>query len=216
MLASKPNVTPILPHPPAPTTLEEAGLSLDIVIQLVLKTLHFTGELPGSELAQRLGLRLQRHRAGTDAHQVAAPGRGRGRRHDRRAVVPLPDHRRGAHAGAAVPRDQPLRRRRAGAPRRSTKRYMAEYKQRRRDRDARPRAPGIRAPRHQRSRDGPARARDQRRPLDVRLRASGQRQDGHLAGDPETARRRHPHPACARDRGRHRPALRPGHARGVA
>jgi predicted ATPase with chaperone activity len=58
MLASKMNVTPILPHPPAPTTLEEAGLSLDIVIQLVLKTLHFTGELPGSELAHRLGLRF--------------------------------------------------------------------------------------------------------------------------------------------------------------
>ena len=58
MLASKTNVTPILPHPPAPTTLEEAGLSLDIVIQLVLKTLHFTGELAGSELAQRLGLRF--------------------------------------------------------------------------------------------------------------------------------------------------------------
>ena len=58
MLASKTNVTAILPHPPAPTTLEEAGLSLDIVIQLVLKTLHFTGELPGSELAHRLGLRF--------------------------------------------------------------------------------------------------------------------------------------------------------------
>src|SRR6476660_5489849 len=58
MLASKANVTRILPHPPAPTTLEEAGLSLDIVIQLVLKTLHFTGELAGSELAHRLGLRF--------------------------------------------------------------------------------------------------------------------------------------------------------------
>ena len=58
MLASKTNVTAILPHPPAPTTLDEAGLSLDIVIQLVLKTLHFTGELPGSELANRLGLRF--------------------------------------------------------------------------------------------------------------------------------------------------------------
>ena len=52
MLASKTNVTAILPHPPAPTTLEEAGLSLDIVIQLLLKTLHFTGELPGSAAAQ--------------------------------------------------------------------------------------------------------------------------------------------------------------------
>src|SRR5436190_19436775 len=58
MLASKTNVTPILPHPDAPTNLEQAGLSLDIVIQLVLKTLHFTGELAGNEIAERLGLRF--------------------------------------------------------------------------------------------------------------------------------------------------------------
>ena len=58
MLASRPNVPAILPHPPAPATLEEAGLSIDLVIQLVLKTLHFTGELTGSELAGRLGLRF--------------------------------------------------------------------------------------------------------------------------------------------------------------
>ena len=47
MLASRPNVPSILPHPPAPTTLQEAGLSLDLVLQLVLKTLHFVGELIG-------------------------------------------------------------------------------------------------------------------------------------------------------------------------
>jgi len=58
MLASRPNVPSILPHPPAPATLEEAGLSLDLVLQLVLKTLHFSGELTGSELAGRLGLRF--------------------------------------------------------------------------------------------------------------------------------------------------------------
>ncbi|MBK5297981.1 MAG: ATP-binding protein [Vicinamibacteria bacterium] len=58
MLASRPNAPSILPHPPAPATLEEAGLSIDLVIQLVLKTLHFTGELTGSELAGRLGLRF--------------------------------------------------------------------------------------------------------------------------------------------------------------
>ena len=50
--------------PPAPTTLEEAGLSLDLMTQLVLKTLHFAGELTGTELAQRLGLDVLRHRAG--------------------------------------------------------------------------------------------------------------------------------------------------------
>jgi hypothetical protein len=43
-------------HPVAPVTLEQAGLSLDSVVQLVAKTLHFAGELTGIELAQRLGL----------------------------------------------------------------------------------------------------------------------------------------------------------------
>ncbi len=43
-------------HPLAPTTLEESGLKADLLIQLALKTLHFTGELTGIELARRLGL----------------------------------------------------------------------------------------------------------------------------------------------------------------
>jgi len=42
--------------PLAPTTPEQAGLSLDLLVQLVLKTLHFVGELTGDELARRLGL----------------------------------------------------------------------------------------------------------------------------------------------------------------
>ena len=42
--------------PPAPTTYQEAGLSLDMLIQLSLKTLHFAGELTGAELARRLGV----------------------------------------------------------------------------------------------------------------------------------------------------------------
>src|SRR6476660_7657447 len=41
---------------PAPRTLEEAGLGRDLVSQLVLKTLHFSGELTGTELARRIGL----------------------------------------------------------------------------------------------------------------------------------------------------------------
>jgi predicted ATPase with chaperone activity len=43
-------------HIAAPATLEETGLSLDLVTQLVLKTLYFSGELSGTELARRLGL----------------------------------------------------------------------------------------------------------------------------------------------------------------
>jgi hypothetical protein len=42
--------------PPAPRSLEEAGLGLDLVVQLVLKLLHFAGELSGIEIARRLGL----------------------------------------------------------------------------------------------------------------------------------------------------------------
>jgi hypothetical protein len=45
-------------HPLAPVTLEEAGLSVDLMQQLALKTLYFGGELSGSDLAQRLGLRF--------------------------------------------------------------------------------------------------------------------------------------------------------------
>jgi predicted ATPase with chaperone activity len=46
---------PILP-PLAPRTIEQSGLSLDMVVQLVLKALQFGGELTGSEIASRLGL----------------------------------------------------------------------------------------------------------------------------------------------------------------
>jgi len=40
----------------APQTVEESGLSLDLIQQLLLKTLHFSGELRGTELGRRLGL----------------------------------------------------------------------------------------------------------------------------------------------------------------
>lgn len=49
----------ILPLPAAPTTLEESGLTLDLLTQLVLKTLHFGGDLTGSALGKRLGVRFQ-------------------------------------------------------------------------------------------------------------------------------------------------------------
>src|SRR6476660_2672398 len=42
--------------PRAPKTLQEAGLGRDLVTQLILKTLHLSGELTGTELARRLGL----------------------------------------------------------------------------------------------------------------------------------------------------------------
>jgi len=49
---------PILPHPPAPATLAEAGLPIDLLVQLAIKTLNFGGDLTGSELGRRLGLRF--------------------------------------------------------------------------------------------------------------------------------------------------------------
>lgn len=42
--------------PKAPRTIEEAGVSADLVLQLVTKTLHSAGELTGTELAARLGV----------------------------------------------------------------------------------------------------------------------------------------------------------------
>ncbi len=42
--------------PPAPGSLEDTGLPWDVVFQLVCKMLHTSGELPGAELASRLGV----------------------------------------------------------------------------------------------------------------------------------------------------------------
>jgi len=42
--------------PPAPRTLADAGLSQDLVLQLLLKHLHFGADFTGQDLARRLGL----------------------------------------------------------------------------------------------------------------------------------------------------------------
>ncbi len=46
----------VIPFPPAPRTVEETGLSFDLLTALVLKKLHFSGELSGASLARELGL----------------------------------------------------------------------------------------------------------------------------------------------------------------
>jgi predicted ATPase with chaperone activity len=51
-------VPAVLPHPSAPTCVEQTGLSLDLLLQLTLKHMHSAGELTGSELARRLGVRF--------------------------------------------------------------------------------------------------------------------------------------------------------------
>jgi predicted ATPase with chaperone activity len=43
-------------RPVAPRTLAETGLNRDLLLQLALKSLHFAGELTGTELASRMGL----------------------------------------------------------------------------------------------------------------------------------------------------------------
>jgi predicted ATPase with chaperone activity len=47
-----------VPVPAAPRDLGESGLSLDLLTQLVLKTLHFSGMLSGLELCARLGVQF--------------------------------------------------------------------------------------------------------------------------------------------------------------
>jgi predicted ATPase with chaperone activity len=42
--------------PPAPTTVAESGLNIDLLIQLVLKTLHLAGTIDGLDLSARLGV----------------------------------------------------------------------------------------------------------------------------------------------------------------
>ena len=51
-----PTMSAVAEGPAAPRTLHEAGLSRDLVIQLILKMLHLSGELTGTELARRVGL----------------------------------------------------------------------------------------------------------------------------------------------------------------
>ena len=92
------------------------------------------------------------HCSGARAPEGTAPDCDRRRRLRRRRLVPLPDHRRRPHPRGAVPGDQPLRRRRAGAaravpglPERLPRGGAA-------GRHARARAAGVLASRHQRRR----------------------------------------------------------------
>ena len=46
----------VVSFPATPQSVEETGIPLDLILQLVLKALHFAGELSGTELCRRLGL----------------------------------------------------------------------------------------------------------------------------------------------------------------
>ena len=49
-------VSDAVSFPASPQSIDEAGIPLDLILQLALKSLHFSGELSGTELSQRLGL----------------------------------------------------------------------------------------------------------------------------------------------------------------
>ena len=72
--------TPTALFPRAPRTLQEAGLSLDLVVQLILKTLHFSGEATGAALAAKLGLQYSvidsslQHLKGTQLVEISGGG----------------------------------------------------------------------------------------------------------------------------------------------
>jgi predicted ATPase with chaperone activity len=66
----KPATPPPLAMPSAPLTMEESGLNLDLLIQLSLKTLYFSGELSGAEVGNRLGLNFSVIQEALDALKV--------------------------------------------------------------------------------------------------------------------------------------------------
>ena len=78
MVTAEPLSPPL--RPTAPSTLEEAGLNVDLVLQLALKTLHFKGQLSGTELADRLRLHFSVIEPAfellVDQHQVEIAGGG--------------------------------------------------------------------------------------------------------------------------------------------
>ena len=202
--------------PPAPRTLDEAGLSFDGVMQLVVKLLHLAGELSGAELGERLGLRYSvlepvLHHLRTSylcevsggglvggpsfVYRVTDAGRTR-------AMLFL-EHNR--YVGVAP------------VPFRQYERYMRSFDEQVSRSVTRAQVQHalshlVLSDRVHRS----ARPGRQRRPLAVRLRPPGQRQDGHRAGRQEPARRRHRRAARGRAGRPPRAGLRPGHPRDPA
>ncbi len=149
---------PIVPFPRAPRTLEEAGLPFDLAVQLILKTLHFSGELTGAALAAKLGLQYPRPpargpraagrpaqalppldgRPGAAARRDLQAGRARRahgdppvrrlRRHDRALRVPGPDRGPGLHDHRPGPRPRRRDARTRSTRSRSRRRVIAAKK----------------------------------------------------------------------------------------
>ena len=179
----------------------------------------------GPEDAAPVG-RSHRHRAGTPSRAALSGDRAGARRAARRAarrgvervdarpvVLRIPHPRRRPDPGDAVPAAEPLRRRRPGAAGPVRRLPAGPPGRGAAQRHARAGPRGVPAPRAQRPRDRFPRAGRQRRPLAVRLRPAGKRQDGHRAEHPQPARRRRRRAARDRGRGPDHPRLRSGRAR---
>jgi len=73
-------LTDVVRFPAPAQTLEESGLTLDLIQQLALKSLYFAGELSGSDLMRRLGLEFPVIAPALDflknQHQVGIVGSG--------------------------------------------------------------------------------------------------------------------------------------------
>jgi len=72
--------TDVVPFPASPQTLEASGLTVDLILQLTLKLLHFAGELTGTDLSRRLGLEFPVIAPALELlkgqHQIAIAGGG--------------------------------------------------------------------------------------------------------------------------------------------
>jgi predicted ATPase with chaperone activity len=70
----------VVPFPTAAQTLEASGLTVDLILQLTLKLLHFAGELTGTDLSRRLGLEFPVIAPALELlkgqHQIAIAGGG--------------------------------------------------------------------------------------------------------------------------------------------
>ena len=180
-----------------------------MVEQLLIKTLHFAGELTGYRDGRAARHELPVDRAGRGHAEDPAPRRDRRRDDPRAAVVPAIASRRWAASTRACSSTATCTRHRARAARLQYLRYMTGFFAK---------TPHTVHPDQVRDafshlvlsdqRARPARPGRERGPLAVRLRPSRQRQDRHLAGDPQPARRRHLDSARDRRRRQHHPRLR--------
>ncbi len=207
----------IVPFPASPQSVEEAGIPLDLILQLALKSLHFAGELSGTELCSpaRPAIFMSFEPAldllkSSSRFRVVGGGFVGGASYRYRITDS------GRDAGRALPRDQPLRRRRtgsAGAVPGTTCTPSVQSAPAKRDAGTGP--PGLLAPGHQRLACSTSSGR--RSTPAIRCSSTGPPGNGktvisqaiHKLLDGDIAI-----PHALEVEGQHRPALRSGQSRG--